>query len=207
MTEFNQWKEREEEITYTTYVCRDRTYQPQTNGKQIWLAISLSFCQLIIIDVHLRHYFVCCRDGNYKGNKGDRITEEKRPTQKPSRKINQHCLSRMYVDEYHDGHVEVTYITAHSGHDLGTCELPYLPLPISTKENVAMKVSQGIPPERIIDGIIVLYHCTLGNYLMCLCIQISERELVIATNDLTFCKVYQESTSSQNKMFEISARK
>lgn len=28
----------------------------------------------------------------------------------------------MYVDEYRDGHVEVSYITAHSGHDLGTCE-------------------------------------------------------------------------------------
>ena len=26
MTEFNQWKEREEEITYTTYVRQDRTY-------------------------------------------------------------------------------------------------------------------------------------------------------------------------------------
>ena len=35
MTEFNQWKEQEEEITYTTYVRRDRTYQPQTTSKHI----------------------------------------------------------------------------------------------------------------------------------------------------------------------------
>ena len=63
----------------------------------------------------------------------------------------------MYVDEYQDGHVEVSYITAHSGHDLGTCELPHLPLPSSTKETVALKVSQGIPPARIIDGIAVHY--------------------------------------------------
>ena len=33
MTEFNQWKEREEEITYTTYIWRDRTYQPSSGGK------------------------------------------------------------------------------------------------------------------------------------------------------------------------------
>ncbi len=104
------------------------------------------------VDVYSRHYFVCCRDGSYKENKRKRLTKEKRPTQKPSRKINQHCLSRMYVDEYRDGHVEVMYLTAHSGHELGANQLPYLPLPTSTKENVALKISQGIPPERIIDG-------------------------------------------------------
>ena len=108
------------------------------------------------VDVYSRHYFVCCRDGSYKGNKWKRLTKEKRPTQKPSRKINQHCLSRMYVDEYRDGHVEVMYLTAHSGHELGSNQLPYLPLPISTKENVALKISQGIPPERIIDGNILI---------------------------------------------------
>jgi hypothetical protein len=32
MTEFSQWKEREEEIMYNTYVWRDRTYQPQNSG-------------------------------------------------------------------------------------------------------------------------------------------------------------------------------
>ena len=56
---------------------------------------------------------MCCRNGNYKQNKRKRLTDEKRPTQKPSRKVNQHCLSRMYVDEYGDGHVEVIYLTAH----------------------------------------------------------------------------------------------
>ena len=35
MTEFQQWKEREEEITYTTYVRRDRTYHPQNAGNRI----------------------------------------------------------------------------------------------------------------------------------------------------------------------------
>ena len=108
------------------------------------------------VDVYSRHYFVCCRDGSYKGNKWKRLTKEKRPTQKPSRKINQHCLSRMYVDEYRDGHVEVMYLTAQSGHELGSNQLPYLPLPISTKENVALKISQEIPPERIIDGNILI---------------------------------------------------
>ena len=99
---------------------------------------------------------MCCRDGNYKQNKRKRLTDEKRPTQKPSRKVNQHCLSRMYVHECRDGHVEVMYLTTHSGHELGSNQLPYLPLPISTKENVALKISQGIPPGRIIDGNLVI---------------------------------------------------
>ena len=62
----------------------------------------------------------------------------------------------MYVDEYGDGHVEVMYLTAHSGHELGSSQLPYLPLPNSTKETVALKISQGITPGRIIDGNLVI---------------------------------------------------
>lgn len=58
----------------------------------------------------------------------------------------------MYVNEYIDGHVEVTYITAHTNHELGATELPHLPLPDSTKKEIALKVSKGIPPERIQDG-------------------------------------------------------
>ena len=57
------------------------------------------------------------------------------------------------MDEYKDGHVEVVYLTAHSGHELGADQLPYLPLPTSTKETISVKVSQGIPSERITDGI------------------------------------------------------
>ena len=58
----------------------------------------------------------------------------------------------MYVSEYADSHVEVMYITAHTNHELGAAELPHLPLPESVKEEVATKVSKGIPPERIQDG-------------------------------------------------------
>ncbi len=58
----------------------------------------------------------------------------------------------MYVNEFRDGHVDVTYITAHTGHDLGNHELPFLPLPKSTKEVVSHKVSQGVPTARILDG-------------------------------------------------------
>ena len=56
------------------------------------------------------------------------------------------------MNEFRDRHVEVTYITAHTGHDLGTQELPFLPLPIGTKEAVSTKVSQGIPTTRILEG-------------------------------------------------------
>ena len=58
----------------------------------------------------------------------------------------------MYVDEFSDHHVEVNYITAHNGHEVGVCEIPHLPLPPSVKESVAIKLSQGIPSEWILDG-------------------------------------------------------
>ena len=58
----------------------------------------------------------------------------------------------MYVNRFIDNHVEVTYVSAHTGHELGTCELPFLPISQSVKEAVAIKLSQGIPTERIMDG-------------------------------------------------------
>ena len=59
----------------------------------------------------------------------------------------------MYVTEYLDGKVDIKYISAHSGHDLGTAELPYLPLPKGVKKEIAIKLSLGIPLERIMEGI------------------------------------------------------
>ena len=51
--------------------------------------------------------------------------EKQRPSQRSSRKINDVCLSQMYVDEYSDHHVEVIYISAHMNHQLGSAELPH----------------------------------------------------------------------------------
>ena len=66
----------------------------------------------------------------------------------------------MYVTEYLDCRVEVKYISAHSSHDLGTTELPYLPLPKGVKEEVAIKLSLGIPPERIMEGKSMKSNCS-----------------------------------------------
>ena len=64
----------------------------------------------------------------------------------------------MYVHEYHDHHVEVTYISAHTGHELGTSELPFLTVPKSIKESISLKLSQGVPIQRIMDGTLILLH-------------------------------------------------
>ena len=58
----------------------------------------------------------------------------------------------MYVNNFDDGHVEVEYIPAHTGHTLSHDELKYLPLPAHTKEEVATKLSLGINPPRILHG-------------------------------------------------------
>ena len=65
------------------------------------------------------------------------------------------CISRLYVDQYEDGHVGVTYISAHT-HQLGPSELKHLPLPQSTKDEIAMKISHGVPTERILEGNILV---------------------------------------------------
>ena len=57
----------------------------------------------------------------------------------------------MYVDQYQD-RVSVTYISAHTGHELGPSQLPFLPLPKSTKELIAAKLSLGVSSDRIIEG-------------------------------------------------------
>ena len=75
---------------------------------------------------------------------------EKWPHQKETRKLNNTCISKMYVDELKDGQITVKYVSAHTGHDLAPEELKYLPLPESTKWEVSMKINMGIPSERII---------------------------------------------------------
>ena len=104
------------------------------------------------IDTVTRYYYVCCRDGRQRENKRSRKTGSKRVHRRPSRKLDATCLSRIYVDEFSDGHMEVKYISAHQGHELGVSELPYLPLPQSIKDSVAIKLSQGVTSERILDG-------------------------------------------------------
>ena len=81
-----------------------------------------------------------------------RITNQKRIHQKCSHKIDATCLSRMYVDEFVDKSISVTYIPAHTGHKPGPEEQKFLPLPQSVQETVSLKLSQGIPTKRILQG-------------------------------------------------------
>ena len=109
----------------------------------------------------------------------------------------------MYVDEYFDHHVEVKYITAHTNHQLDSVELPYLPLPKSAREEVALKVSKGIPPElentRWYVLIIMLVYSTIHHD-----IQMLERMLVTVQSDKSLTKLCLGSISCQIKMFVMS---
>ena len=58
----------------------------------------------------------------------------------------------MYVTELQSGAVQVMYVSAHSNHETGEKEDAFIPLPGSSKENIAMKLSIGIPIERIMEG-------------------------------------------------------
>jgi hypothetical protein len=81
-TEFKHWKEQEEERTHTTYVRENGAYHPSMG----------------VEGVHVTRYFVCCRNGNYRGHKSCTVPEKRRPHHKISRKMNSTCISRMYVD-------------------------------------------------------------------------------------------------------------
>ena len=61
----------------------------------------------------------------------------------------------MCVNELQDGQVLVLYISAHTGHDMGA---KHLRLPKSTKETIALKLSEGIPTQRIIDDLYTNVH-------------------------------------------------
>ena len=75
-------------------------------------------------------------------------------------------ISRLYADEHEDGHVSVKYIYAHT-HELGPCELKHLPLPQNTKQDVAMKISLGVPTEDFRRYMIINF--VIGTELMYLC--------------------------------------
>ena len=99
---------------------------------------------------------MCCRDGHYRGHKSCTATKKTRPHQKMIRKMNGTCISRMYVDVHEARCVTVRYIPTHTGHKPDCNELKFLPLPESTKEEVSLKLSQGIPTKRILQGIIYM---------------------------------------------------
>lgn len=121
-------------------------------------------------------------------NRDKRKTDEVRKHQKESRKLDSTCISRMYTDEYEDGKVSVRYISAHTGHDLGPQEIKFLPLPESTKEQVAIKISAGIPVQRILQGNVA--RVGLCNpAIACMCIQIHEKPLVTALSEGTLTRV------------------
>lgn len=61
----------------------------------------------------------------------------------------------MYASVYRDGHIELTYVTGHTNHKPGPTEDGYLPLSSSTREEIALKLANGVPPERIMEGITV----------------------------------------------------
>ena len=98
-------------------------------------------------------YYSCCRDGDFHTNTSQCKTEQlKESSPEDTQKLNDLCISRIYVTKFSSHHIEVTYMSAHTGHELGISELRFLPLPESTKQAVSQKISLGNPTVRILDG-------------------------------------------------------
>ena len=68
---------------------------------------------------------------------------QKWPHQKPSRKLNDQCISRIYVTKFKSGKVKAKYVSAHSNHTTGPIEDASLSLPATA----TIKLSVGISIE------------------------------------------------------------
>jgi len=62
----------------------------------------------------------------------------------------------MYVTKFNSGKMEVKF---NSNHNPEEDEAGFLPLPVRTKEEIAMKLSEGISIERIMEGIYIPHEC------------------------------------------------
>jgi len=102
-------------------------------------------------------YFSCCRDGNYRQNKWSKRKTDKTRRCSSSRKLDNYCVSRIYATLTESGTVSVTHIATHTNHTLGVDESKHLPLPNSVKESIRIKLQDGIPIERIMDGMIMVF--------------------------------------------------
>ncbi|XP_053388439.1 uncharacterized protein LOC128551562 [Mercenaria mercenaria] len=69
---------------------------------------------------------------------------------KGSCKINRICPARMLVNERHDGTVKVKYIHTHT-HSISLKDTRHLRIPNSIRSQIALKLSLGVPSERILQ--------------------------------------------------------
>ena len=60
----------------------------------------------------------------------------------------------MYVTKFNSGKVEVKYISTHLNHPPDPSEVVFLSLLVSSKEEIAVKLSLGISAERIMDDML-----------------------------------------------------
>ena len=109
---------------------------------------------LLYLWVGIKYYFGCCRDGSTKEKKIslDPEVARKKRVKRESRKIGGICISRLYPTQQHNGAVHVKYISLHSNHDLSLDQAKFLLLPKDIKNSTAIKLAQGIPNDRILDG-------------------------------------------------------
>ena len=95
----------------------------------------------------------CCRDG--ASREKNAVTGDKKRAKRQSRKIDAVCVSRMYATRHRSGVVSVKYVSSHTNHDLSLTQAKFLPLPKDVKDGIAIKLSLGIPIDRILDGTVM----------------------------------------------------
>ncbi|CAH1108520.1 unnamed protein product [Psylliodes chrysocephalus] len=91
--------------------------------------------------------YICHRSGTYT----PRVQTRKKALKvKGSNKIGSNCPARLVVTISHKDRVKVDYFSTHIGHDL---EVGRVNLTYNERQNIAVKLLQGIPSQRIIQDI------------------------------------------------------
>ncbi|XP_065916328.1 uncharacterized protein [Dysidea avara] len=134
-TEFESWKDQEEESLHYYFVQPTGEKQRTNEEKRIVV-------------------YTCCRDGGYRGCTKQCKTDKQRSS-KESRKLTpeKFCLASITATEnLVSGKVTVCYTATHTNHQLNLKECKHLPLPKAVIERVKTMLANGVEMETIMDG-------------------------------------------------------
>ena len=128
LTEFIEWKEKEEQRTQSWYV--------QDSSAKLYSKVK-------------HYYFYCNRSGEYKGK--DSSCRVRQLKTQGSSKAGKTCIAHMKVTEdIVSQKVTVEYCSTHNSHDLQCC---HLPIPQSVNHLIVAKLQDSVPVDDILDYI------------------------------------------------------
>lgn len=126
-SEFEAWKATIEELNYCSFVKTTGAKITEKNGEKV-------------------QYFSCNRCGTYRpSGRGMRV-----PKSQGTCKLNMNCTAGLKASTTADGTFNVEACHTYHGH---TMELQHIWLSKQGRQEIASKIQQGVPADKILDDI------------------------------------------------------